>query len=84
MTTRLMMNVVSQVKFKQDDQARDFEQATTSTSLTSRRSMSTRETQGRSTSSKDKCDLENDLKKWVEHNLKDENEVHLISYKVKV
>mmetsp|Transcript_49252 Transcript_49252/g.104728 ORF Transcript_49252/g.104728 Transcript_49252/m.104728 type:complete len:233 (+) Transcript_49252:464-1162(+) len=71
----------------------DFEQATrttrsritsTSTSLTSRRSMSTRETSRRSTSAKDECDLEDDLGEVVEHNLKDEIEVHLISYNVKV
>jgi len=89
----LMMTVVDQVMFEYDDQARDFEQATrttrsritsTSTSLTSRRSMSTRETSRRSTSAKDECDLEDDLGEVVEHNLKDENEVHLISYAVKV
>ncbi len=43
-----------------------------------------RETSRRSTSTKDKCDPENNLGKGVEHNLKDENKVLLISYKVKV
>jgi hypothetical protein len=88
-----MMTVVDQVKFEYDDQARNFEEATrttrssitsNSTSLTSRRSMSTRETSRRSTSTKDECDLEDDLREVVKHNLKDEIEVHLISYKLKV
>ncbi len=42
-----------------------------------------RETSRRSTSTKDKCDLEDNLREVAKHNLKDEIKVHLISYKVK-
>jgi len=64
----------------------DFEQATRTTRsrIKSTSTRSTRETSRRSTSAKDECDLEDDLGEVVEHNLKDENEVHLISYAVKV